>query len=69
MLGCVAECNGCDYVAKLAKTCFKLVDGAGLAPAGYWRRGVCPYATHIKRASKVEDKKVNPLKASKRAGR
>ena len=68
MLGCVAECNGCDYVAKLATICTKLVDGAGKAPAGAWRRGTCPYATHIKRAAKVEGKMVNPLKASKRGG-
>ena len=58
MLGCVEQCKGCDYVAKIAFTCFKLVDGAGKAPAGFWRRGTCPYATHLGITKVVDDVKV-----------
>ena len=54
LIGIVAQCVGCDYVTPMAGMCFKLADM--YAPAGFWRRGGCPYATHIVREAKVADK-------------
>jgi hypothetical protein len=51
--GTVAKCEGCANITPLAGMCLKLSDLHG--PAVMWKRGVCPYATHVKRASKVED--------------
>lgn len=36
-------------------------------PAAKWHVGECNYASHIVDAAPTEQKKVNPLKASKRA--
>lgn len=66
MLGCVEQCKGCDYVATLAFTCFKLADYA--APAGFWRRGGCPYATHVVRVAKV-DKRVRVGQQKQKKGK
>jgi len=55
-IGTVAQCKGCDYVTPLAGMCWKLEDM--YAPAGFWRRGGCPYATHVKREVKVDQGKV-----------
>jgi len=40
-------------------------------PAAKWRRGVCNFATHVKVEMPKDEsgKKVNPLKAAKRAAR
>jgi len=51
--GTVAECNGCDHVTTAAGMCLKLADLHG--PAVMWKRGNCPYATHVKHVAKVED--------------
>jgi hypothetical protein len=59
----IDECSGCHYV-------FTKTDGTGVCvpywnPAAKWRLG-CPMATN-RVVEKVEQKKVNPLKASKKA--
>lgn len=59
----IEACIGCFYS-------FTKQDGSNVCipysdPAALWRRG-CPMATNIIR-EKVEQKKVNPLKASKKA--
>ena len=38
-------------------------------PAGKWRTGKCPTATHIKVEVKETTQKINPLNASKRASK
>ena len=37
------------------------------APAKKWNNGICNFATHVKVEIKVDDAKVNPLMASKKA--
>ena len=60
----VDKCNGCDKV-KENETCERFYD-----PSFHWEDDqICAFASHIKREVKKEKKKVNPLKASKRAGR
>ena len=36
-------------------------------PAQKWQNANCTMATHVKKAQKAEEQKINPLKASKRA--
>ena len=36
-------------------------------PAQKWQNASCSMATHVKKAQKAEEQKINPLKASKRA--
>jgi hypothetical protein len=43
------------------------VCGAYPAPTKKWIGGICNFATHVKLEIKVDDAKVNPLKASKKA--
>ena len=52
IIGIVEQCKGCDYVTPLAGMCWKLEDM--YAPAGFWRRGGCPYATHIVKVKEVK---------------
>jgi len=61
----VADCEGCDHVQEwpTGRYCSSTAD-----PAARWTFGTCNMATHVKIAHAVEKKKVNPLKASKRAG-
>lgn len=60
----VDKCEGCGYVEEYpsGKYCKKFA-----APEMKWSLGMCNMATHAKIEEKVETKKVNPLKASKRA--
>ena len=37
------------------------------SPAQKWQASNCTMATHLKKAEKAAEQKVNPLKASKRA--
>jgi hypothetical protein len=37
------------------------------APAKKWANGICNFASHVKVEIKVDDVRVNPLKASKKA--
>ncbi len=58
-----AQCEGCDHIHDWpsGRYCKKFA-----APAAKWALGNCNMATHIK-IEKAETKKVNPLKASKKA--
>ena len=56
VIGIMAQCKGCDYVTPLTGMCWKLEDK--YAPAGFWRRGGCPYATHVVHEAKVDQGKV-----------
>jgi hypothetical protein len=60
----VPQCEGCNYVVTCAdkKYCKSYPD-----PAAKWMFGSCNLATHIQRKLTTETKKVNPLKASKKA--
>jgi hypothetical protein len=59
-------CEGCDHIAEgtIGPVCLKAP-----APAKKWSSGLCNFATHRKVEVKIEDIKINPLKASKRGGR
>ena len=63
------KCDGCKHEAEVQPT---QGNSCGLGcevysnPRAMWRRGNCPMATHVAKTVH-EDKKVNPLKASKRA--
>ena len=61
----VEACEGCARIIELptGKYCSSTPD-----PSVKWGRGVCNLATHVKAGEAVDDtKKINPLKASKRA--
>jgi hypothetical protein len=60
----VEACQGCDRTVTVGEVtyCKTYPD-----PAAKWRFGACNFATHIKSESKEDGKKINPLKASKRA--
>jgi hypothetical protein len=53
-LGTVAQCTGCDNITPLAGMCTKYASVR--APEGVWRRGVCPYATHVVKVKEVTGK-------------
>ncbi len=59
----VESCKGCDKVKSYAagEFCVSFPN-----PGIKWEFGRCNFATHMK-LDKVETKKLNPLKASKRA--
>ncbi|MGD8563020.1 MAG: PxxKW family cysteine-rich protein [Desulfarculaceae bacterium] len=61
----VEACQGCDRTVTSGDMvyCQSYPD-----PAAKWRYGTCNFATHVKGESQ-EAPKLNPLKASKRAGR
>ncbi len=59
----VENCAGCDRIQALATGQYC---GSYPNPAVKWEFGRCNFATHIK-ADRKEEKKINPLKASKRA--
>ena len=74
--GCIAEGNTCQTVIEECEGCERIVEGtigsvcsAAPSPVKKWMTGLCNFATHRKVEIKIEDIKVNPLKASKRAGR
>ena len=58
-----------DILHEKCCTCARIVNdicGVYTNPVYWWdKRGGCPLATHVK-IRVVEEKKVNPLKASKR---
>ena len=60
----VPQCEGCGHVMESGgkKYCKAYPD-----PAVKWQFGPCNLATHIQRKLQTEVKKVNPLKASKKA--
>jgi len=60
----VENCEGCD---RIATSSIGQVCSAYPAPAKKWLNGICNFATHVKIEIKVDDLKINPLKASKKA--
>jgi hypothetical protein len=60
----VESCDGCTRVLELVtgKFCSNFP-----YPAQKWQNASCTMATHLKKAEKAAEQKVNPLKASKRA--
>ncbi|MDA8125733.1 MAG: PxxKW family cysteine-rich protein [Deltaproteobacteria bacterium] len=62
----VEQCDGCGKVLEVAEAKYC---GVYPDPAGKWRTGKCPTATHIKLEVKEAAQKINPLKASKRANK
>lgn len=60
----IENCDGCTRVIEFStgKFCSSFP-----YPAQKWQNSNCSMATHIKKAQKAEEAKVNPLKASKRA--
>lgn len=63
----VDNCNGCNRVIEYPTG---LYCSAYSEPALKWVQGVCTLATHVKKNNgTVEEKKLNPLKASKRKSR
>lgn len=74
--GCSAEGGSCQNVIEECEGCERIVEGttgpvcsAAPSPVKKWMSGLCNFATHRKVEIKVEELKINPLKASKRAGR
>jgi len=58
------KCMGCKHVNPDDLRCTKYQ-----YPGSKWRTGNCPLATHVKQAAIVPERKVNPIKASKRGGK
>ncbi len=60
----VEQCEGCKSVVDFpsGKYCRVSPD-----PGGKWAFGPCNLASHLDRKKVVADRKINPLKASKRA--
>lgn len=74
--GCTFEDNTCQNVIEECEGCERIVEGtigpvcsAAPSPVKKWLTGLCNFATHRKVEVKVEELKVNPIKASKRGGR
>jgi hypothetical protein len=63
--GCGFNGGSCLAIIDKCEGCGKVIE----CPAGKWRTGKCPTATHIKVEVKEDTQKVNPLKASKRANK
>jgi hypothetical protein len=59
----VEQCQGCAQMKEYPEGQFCLTFGN---PAVKWSSGRCNFATHMKDERK-SDKKINPLKASKRS--
>lgn len=61
----VEQCDGCDRIREFEgeKFCTSYP-----FPAKKWELGDCNFATHVARVT-ASGKKINPLKASKRAAR
>jgi hypothetical protein len=57
----VEKCFGCENTVHGLCACYVNTEAQ-------WKRGNCPRATHVGR-KRVEEKNVNPLKASKRAAK
>ncbi len=60
----VEQCQGCSRIDTRPEGAFCTVVPQ---PSIKWNIGFCNFATHIER-KKIEEQKLNPLKASKRAG-
>ncbi len=62
----VDDCEGCGHIQEwpTGRYC-----GVFVNPADKWQVGICNFATEARVEHNVSTKKVNPLKASKKAGR
>ncbi len=60
----IESCEGCTRAIEFStgKYCSNFP-----SPAQKWQNANCSMATHVKKAAKAEEQKINPLKASKRA--
>jgi hypothetical protein len=60
----VESCEGCSRALQFpaGKYCSNFP-----YPAQKWQNASCAMATHVKKAQRMEEQKINPLKASKRA--
>ena len=76
--GCSFQGGACYPVVEQCEGCAKVVEyetGRFCAvyphPEMKWRKGPCNFATHVKREIEKDasGKKINPLKAAKRAAR
>jgi len=74
--GCSFEGQSCQPVIEQCQGCERIVEGTigpvcsvAPSPVHKWGQGLCNFATHQKVEVKVEEIRVNPLKASKRGGR
>jgi hypothetical protein len=72
--GCTFEGNSCQNVIEMCEGCERIVEGTigpvcsvAPSPMQKWIHGLCNFATHRKVEVKIEELKVNPLKASKKA--
>lgn len=61
----VEQCQGCAQIQEYSGSQYCKTYGN---PAAKWAHGRCNFATHMKDEAKAE-KKINPLKASKRAAK
>ena len=64
----VEQCKGCARTVQYGGKEFCLVYPD---PAAKWRKGICNFATHVKREIQQDSigKNINPLKAAKRASK
>ena len=61
----VQACEGCDHIKEVNGDLYCVTSAN---PAAKWNLGVCNFATHIEKgAPVVNQSRINPLKASKRA--
>ena len=74
--GCVHEAGQCHKIIEKCEGCSHTEEwptgnfcNAYAYPENQWALGICNMATHIKAEAAEAQKMVNPLKASKRAGR
>jgi len=60
----VESCDGCTRIIEFetGKYCASFP-----YPAQKWQKAACSMSTHVKKVQKVEQQKINPLKASKRS--
>jgi len=60
----VENCEGCTRIIEFetGKYCSSFP-----APAQKWQKGICSMSSNVKKTKAVEEQKINPLKASKRA--
>jgi len=62
----VEQCNGCNRSAEFSSGWYCV---AFPNPSIKWKYGKCNLASHVTSASKTDQSKINPLKASKRGKR
>jgi hypothetical protein len=60
----VESCEGCTRIIEFetGRFCTNFP-----YPEQKWQKGACTMSSHIKKGKAVEEQKINPLKASKRA--